>query len=154
MPPFLAPYRAGDTAFQHQVLEELEPLVFGMVRSLSPDGDIEVARRHTNALTLAFHLDASAGRVELDTPRDLRAYAHRVASARLRDAAPLPLSDVADEETGSMVYACLGLQLRLEEVLDEAEREAFAARLRGEAVEWPEAKLRALQLIEAPGAGK
>jgi len=149
MTAFLDPYRGGDTAFQHQLLEELEPLLFGMVRSLSPGGDIDAARRHANALTLVFHLDACAGRVELKTPRELRAYAHRVALARLNDPEPLPLSDLADPDTGSMVYRCLGLQLTLEEELSPAEIEAFAARLAGNRTTgpWPQEKLEGLGLI-------
>lgn len=143
----LAAYNKGDTSIQHQLLEEVEPLLFGMVRSLVPGGDAEVARRHANALTLAFHLDACAGRVAIATPAELRAYAHRTALARLEN--PLPLADLADEETGSMVYKCLGLQLALEDTLTPNEIEAFASRLRGEAVEWPRQKLHDLGWLKA-----
>ena len=148
--PLLDAYRNGDTAFQHQLLDEIEPLLFGMVRSLDPAGDLERSRRHANALTLAFHLDASAGRIAIETPNELRAYSHARASERLKDEDPLWLADseqIADPATGSMVYKCLGLELTLEVELEPREIDALAARLRGEAADVPLEKLRGLGLV-------
>jgi hypothetical protein len=134
LPELLLAYARGDTGAQHAVLEEVEPLLFGMARSLVPAGPDAHARAvdATHALTLAFHLRACAGGVDLADARALRAFAHRAAVAKLADKAPLLLAEgVADEETASLVYACLGVGLTVEAELSGPERECLIARLEG-----------------------
>ena len=153
-------YRRGETDAQHALLEEMEPLLYGMVRSMSPGAaaDPEGAVRHAHALTLAFHLRACRGEVAADRPAALRALAHRMAVKRLADPEPLPLADLADPETGSMVYRCLGLGLAAEEALTPAEQAAFLARLEGAPPAPPEAwasarpKLRRAGFLAEPPA--
>ena len=132
----LEAYARGETDAQHALLEEVEPLLFGMARSLVPSGpdSFDRAVALTHALTLAFHLEAGAGRVTIEGKKNLRAYAHRQASRKLADAQPLLLSeDVADEETGSLVYKCLGLGIAVEDELSTEELAEFVARLEGRA---------------------
>jgi hypothetical protein len=149
----LAAYEEGRTDIQHRLLDEVEPLLFGYVRSLGPPGDPELAVRRTQALTLAFHLRACAGRLDVASIQDLRGYAHRMALEKLADDDPLELAPLADEETGSMIYKCYGLGLTLESELTRAEIDAFEARLSGrdaDAAAWSTALPKLVRLGIAP----
>ncbi len=129
----LEAYQRGETHVQHQLLDEMEPLLYGMYRSLTPAGDDsrERALRTAHALTLAFHLRACAWRVHFDNAKEMRSYAHGMALTRMRDEEPLELCPLADPETGSMVYKCFGTQLTLESELSEEQIRLLAERLAG-----------------------
>lgn len=152
LPELLRGYAQGRTDIQHEVLDEVEPLLFGMVRSLHPNRPDAQERsvRLANALTLAFHLRASAGRLpELADAKALRGYAHQLASTKLADEAPIELKDLADPETGRMIYKCYGIGLELEDLLDAKELQHFADRLAGDpAPETWTSKLQAAGYIE------
>ena len=152
----LEAYQRGETHVQHQLLDEMEPLLYGMYRSLTPAGDDsrERALRAAHALTLSFHLRACAGRVHFDKIKEMRAYAHSMALTRLHDDEPLELCPLADAETGSIVYKCFGIQLMLESELSDQQVRLLAERLAGKPLPpgervqllWADARARLVEL--------
>jgi len=147
LPELLEAYRRGETGVQRDLLDEVEPLLYGMVRSLMPGGAgaQEQAIRFTNALVLAFHLRASRGEVALADANALRALAHRMASRKLRDPDPL----VLNEEPDSMIDRCFGLGPTIEAALDDRELSALIDRLEGAGAEgdtWKEAERKLTRL--------
>jgi hypothetical protein len=134
LPAILDKYRSGDPEVQAALLDEVEPLLFGYVRSLTPGGHdaFERAVAATHELVLGFHLRALLGQVAIADANALRGLAHAMAVTKLR-AEPVGLADLADEETGSMVRRAHELGERVRAELDDAEAAEFAAHLLGEA---------------------
>ncbi len=126
-------YARGETDAAEQLLDEIEPTLYGYARSLCPgaDEDPAPALDHAQALTLAFHLLAEQGRIEAATKNDLRGWSHKWVLARLADPSPLAVTGLADEATGSARLGCISLGWTLEDQLTPQERLAFAERLRG-----------------------
>jgi hypothetical protein len=118
---------------QRALLDEVEPLLFGYARSLVPSGEDAFARAvaATHEMVLGLHLRAQAGGVAIRDVKDLRAVTHRMTARKLA-APPLPLGNVADEETNSMLPTVLDVGDRIARELDAAGRALLAARLLGE----------------------
>jgi len=143
-------YARGETDVCEQLLDEVEPTLYGYARSLLPGAaeDPAPAREHAHALTLAFHLAASAGAIEARTASDLRGLCHRWVLARLADDDPVQLVPLGDPETGLATHACISLGWTLADELGPDEQAAFAARLRGERTSgWPQSRLAALGVL-------
>jgi hypothetical protein len=134
LPETLAAYRDGDRAAQVALLDEVEPLLFGYVRSLTPTGPdaFERAVSATHELVLGFHLRALLGTVEIADANALRAASHAMAVTKL-GAENVGLADLADEETGSLVHRAAAVGDRIRAELDDTETALLAARLCGEA---------------------
>ncbi len=134
LPDLLRAYAAGDAGLQSKVLDEVEPLLFGYVHSLTPSGPDarERAIEATHALVIAFHLMVEAGEVVLEDINALKGFAHRLAVHKLKESdEPVRLVDLADPETGSLIHRLSGVANTLRAELDEKERRIFAGRLQG-----------------------
>jgi len=155
----LAAFARGETDAQHELLEEVEPLLFGYARSLAPTapGAHERAVADTHALTLAFFLRASRGHLDWTRIADMRAWAHRAVARRRRDENPVVLADgLADPDTLSLVDACFGLGLRLQEAMDGDALDELADRLLGAAptARWPAIRRAAASAGVLPRTGQ
>jgi len=132
----------GDETLQAELLDEVEPLIFGYVRSLLPATDDSFARAValTHAATLGFLLEVRTGRVRLATEKALRGHCHRLALAKLRDADPLLLTAEGDEETGGLTPHATEVANAFERALDPPLLRAAALRLLGmDSPKWDEA---------------
>ena len=114
---------------QRALLDEIEPLVFGYVRSLGTPEDFERGVRLTHAIALGVLLDLRGGRVRLSDPNALRRQCHDWAARKLADPKPLMLCHEGDDETGMLTPVAIELAEMVEEAVDDV---ALAARrLRG-----------------------
>jgi len=123
----------SDEALQTELLDEVEPLLFGYLRSLLPasDDSFERAVALTHAATLGFLLDLRAGRVRIPDNKALRGHCHRIALAKLRDAEPILLTAEGDEETGALTPRATTVAAEFEAVLPATLLRAAAIRLQG-----------------------
>ena len=123
----------GDEELQRALLDEVEPLLFGYLRSLVPAGDgaFDAAVAHTHAVTFAFLLDLRGGRVRLADAAALRGFCHRLAIGRLRDGDPVFLATEGDPETGSLTPIAVDLAARVEQALAADQLPIAAQRLLG-----------------------
>jgi len=147
----------GDEALQTELLDEVEPLIFGYVRSLLPASDDSFARAVaiTHAATLGFLLEVRAGRVRLATKKALRGHCHRLALAKLRDADPVMLTAEGDEQTGGLTPHAIQVANAFERVLEPPLLRAAALRLLGaDSPKWDEAApiLQRAGLVRAGGS--
>lgn len=143
-------YQQGDATAQGELLERLEGQLRGLVRTLigkqirSERESMDVCQ----SLMLAFHLQAKAGKVTLDSEEALRGYLramirHKLANlsdrirAAKRGGGVRPVS--ADEEiqlpsfdpSASMVAGTAEMRSRLEHLLDPDEQAILEGRLAG-----------------------
>ncbi|MCZ6573963.1 MAG: hypothetical protein ACE10D_10135 [Planctomycetota bacterium] len=137
----LQAYRRGNVARQRELLEEVEPLLYAYTRTgigTGPRYDEEVLDL-THSLTLAFHLAACQGQVELRDASALRAYTHRMVEAKLADRVAEPTARELvwpdDELSGSLIATVSGLRHAVVRELEAQELTVFEARMRGAAHE-------------------
>jgi hypothetical protein len=136
LPDLLSRAAAGNEDMQHALLDEMEPLIFGYIRSLLPAGDEDVFERGvylTHAVALGVLLDLRAGRVLLTDPNALRRQCHDYAVRKMADEAPLLLTSTGDEETGMLTPVAIELVHALEAAIDANDHKLAARRLRGHA---------------------
>jgi hypothetical protein len=136
LPALLSRAAAGDEEMQLALLDEMEPLIFGYVRSLLPAGDEDVFERGvhlTHATALGILLDLRGGRVRVPDPNALRRQCHEFAVRKMDDAHPLLLAHPGDEESGMLTPVALELAHAVEAVIDVSDHTLAARRLRGQA---------------------
>ncbi|MHC4956625.1 MAG: hypothetical protein ACYTGZ_22530 [Planctomycetota bacterium] len=123
----------GDEELQRALLDEVEPLLFGYMRSLVPAGDdaFDSAVAHTHAATLGFLLDLRGGRIRMADAAALRGYCHRTAVERLRDPEPVFLAAAGDQETGGLTPMALEWAERFETALSVDQVPVASQRLLG-----------------------
>ena len=123
----------GDERLQTELLDEVEPLLFGYIRSLLPasDDSFERAVALTHAATLGFLLDLRGGRVRLAHNKALRGHCHRLALTKIRDPEPVLLTAEGDAETGALTPVATTLAAEFEAVLSPTLLRAAAIRLQG-----------------------
>ena len=119
----------GDAAMQVALLDEVEPLVLGYLRSLGQPFDRAV--RLTHAAVLGFLLDLRAGRVRLADVNAMRRACHELAVTKMADQKPWLVRHAGDEVTGALTPFAPDLAARLEAALDADGIAAAARRFRG-----------------------
>ena len=133
----LLEYQRGNVERQRELLEEVEPLLYAYVRT-----GIETEARYeeevldlTHSLTLAFHLAACRGELELSDANALRAHTHRMVEVKLADRLAEPAARELvwpdDKLSGSLIATVAGLRHGIVAELEAQELAVFAARLRG-----------------------
>jgi hypothetical protein len=138
----------GEVSLQVALLDEIEPLVFGYVRSLGEP--FERAVRLTHAAVLGFLLDLRAGRVRLADVNAMRRTCHELASTKMADPAPWLVRHEGDPETGALTPVAPELADRVEAALDNGQIEAAARRFRGRPDPREEAIFHALAATGVP----
>ncbi len=142
LPSALRAYAAGDSTTQAALLDEVEPLLFGFLRSMTPSGpdahDRAVEAAHE--LLLAFDLMAARGNVELRDEGALKSFCHRLAMKKLGvggggGGARAGLASLADPATGSLAERAPGFGLLIRRTLDAGAEATFLRLLLGEAPE-------------------
>lgn len=136
LPGLLTRAAAGDEEMQIALLDEMEPLMFGYIRSLLPAGDEAVFERGvllTHAAALGILLDLRGGRVRLPDPNALRRQCHDFAVRKIADNHPLLLVHPGDEESGMLTPVALNLAHAVESAIPEQDHALAARRLRGHA---------------------
>lgn len=128
---------------QRALLDEIEPLVFGYVRSLGTPGAFELGVRLTHAIALGVLLDLRAGRVRVSDPNALRRQCHDWAARKIADPHPLLLQHEGDEETGMLTPVAIELAERVEAAVDDVALAARRLRGSGEASDMDAALTRA-----------
>ncbi len=136
LPRLLTRAAAGDEEMQIALLDEMEPLIFGYVRSLLPAGDEEVFERGvflTHATALGILLDLRGGRLLIPDPNALRRQCHQFAARKIADDHPLLLAHSGDEETGMLTPVAMPLAKTVEAAIEVKDHAIAARRLRGHA---------------------
>ncbi|MGQ0614838.1 MAG: hypothetical protein ACT4PV_13970 [Planctomycetaceae bacterium] len=142
LPAALLAYAAGDAATQAALLDEVEPLLFGFLRSMTPSGpdahERAVAAAHE--LLLAFDLMAARGRVELRDERALKSFCHRLAMKKLGvggggGGARAGLASLADPATGSLAARAPAFGALVRRTLDPVGEAMLLRLLLGDAPE-------------------
>jgi len=119
----------GDESLQAALLDEIEPLVFGYVRSFGTP--FERAVRLTHAAVLGFLLDLRAGRIRLADPNALRRACHELAAHKMGDPDPWFVAHEGDPETGALTPHACALAAQIEAAVAEDDVRVAARRLRG-----------------------
>ncbi|MHC4409462.1 MAG: hypothetical protein ACYS0F_10705 [Planctomycetota bacterium] len=127
LPELVARCADGDTKLQKELLDEVEPLVFGYTRSLGEP--FERAVRLTHAAVLGFLLDVRAGRVRLADVNALRRKSHELATTKMADPDPWLVRHEGDPGTGALTPVAVQLAEQVETALDDTA--AAARRFRG-----------------------
>jgi RNA polymerase sigma factor (sigma-70 family) len=149
IPDLIAAYQQGDAAAQQELLERLETQLRSLVRALLGK-QIRTERESLDvcqSLMLAFHLQAKAGKLKLDSEEALRSYLrtmirHKLANLadRLKTAKrgagkpPASAEELAlpsFDPSASMVAGTAEMRARLEQVLDKEELAILEGRLAG-----------------------
>jgi hypothetical protein len=141
----------GDTALQKALLDEIEPLVFGYLRSLGEPFERAVALTH--AAVLGFLLDLRAGRVRLADVNAMRRTCHELATVKRADPDPWRVRHEGDPESGALTPFAPDLAARVEAALDADGVACAARRFRGRADPRDEAVFRALAATGVPERG-
>jgi RNA polymerase sigma factor (sigma-70 family) len=149
IPDLITAYQQGDAAAQQELLECLETQLRGLVRALLGK-QIRTERESVDvcqSLLLAFHLQAKAGKVKLDSEEALRGYlramirhklanlsdriktAKRGAGKQPASAEDLPLPSF--DPSASMVAGTAEMRIQLEQVLEREELAILEGRLAG-----------------------
>ena len=149
LPELIEAYQEGDTVAQTELLEKLETQLRGLVRALLGK-QIRTERESLDvcqSLLLAFHLQAKAGKVKLDSEEALRGYlramirhklanlsdriktAKRGAGKQPASAEDLPLRSF--DPSASMVAGTAEMRIKLEQALDKEELAILEGRLAG-----------------------
>ena len=133
LPELLQRCAEGDEELQTALLDEVEPLVFGYLRSLIPGGEesFERAVALTHAAALGFLLDLRGGRVRISDAAGLRGACHRIAVAVLRIEDASLLNAEGDPETGALTPVAVAVAQEWERVLDDAGLRVAAGQLQG-----------------------
>ena len=133
LPELLQRCAAGDEDLQTALLDEVEPLLFGYVRSLLPQDDAAFDRAValTHAAVLGFLLDLRAGRIRIADAGGLPGASHRIALAVLRLDPPAYLTALGDAETGALTPSAVRIAREWERVLGADGARVAAAHLQG-----------------------
>jgi len=148
LPELLRRCADGDEELQAALLDEVEPLVFGYVRSLGEP--FERAVRLTHAAALGFLLDVRAGRVRLADANALRRECHALAAAKMKDPEPWLVKHEGHPDTGAITPFAASLAARVEAALDGEAGAVSARRFRGKPDPRDEEVFRALAPTGVP----